>query len=218
MFAEGENMVYLQIVISLLVQIFALLFLYFTEERGSTDGRWKRWLIVVLSFGLTIVVVFAARICSENLLSFTRVIILYQIIYCAAVIDYRKRIIPNVLIAFGTVFQIICFFLQIGCYQNNWKIILIQDLVGFLMGAGVLFFIYLFSKKAVGMGDIKLFGIIGLACGFQHTYTILFLSVLLAACYGIYLVLCKKQKRTCEIAFAPFILMGYITSIIISNL
>lgn len=218
MFAEGENMIYLQIVISLLVQIFSLLFLHFTEEREATDRKWKKWLVVVLSFGLTIVVVIVARICSENLLSFTRVIMLYQIIYCAAVIDYRKRIIPNVLIAFGTVFHIICFFLQIGWYQDNWTSVLIQDFTGFLMGAGVLLLVYVFSQKSIGMGDIKLFGIIGLACGFQHTYTILFLSVLLAACYGIYLVLFKKQKRTCEIAFAPFILVGYITSIIISIL
>lgn len=218
MFAEGENMIYLQIVISLLVQIFALLFLYFTEERESTDKKRKRWLVVVLSFGLTIVVVIVARICSENLLNFIKVIMLYQIIYCAAVVDYRKRIIPNVLIAFGTGFQIICFFLQIGWYQDNWKNVLIQDFTGFLMGAGVLFMVYVFSKKSIGIGDIKLFGIIGLTCEFQHTYTILFLSVLLAACYGIYLVLLKKQKRTCEIAFAPFILVGYITSIIISIL
>ncbi|MCI8407991.1 MAG: hypothetical protein HFJ09_01800 [Lachnospiraceae bacterium] len=211
-------MIYLQIVISLLVQIFALLFLFFSRERESSGKKWKKWFVIVLSFVLTIVVVVIARICSKNLLDFTKVIMLYQIIYCSAVIDYRKKIIPNVLIAFGTGFQIICFFFQIGWYQDDWKIILIQEFVGFLMGAGVLFLVYLFSKKAIGIGDIKLFGVIGITCGFQHTYTILFLSVLLAACYGIYLVLFKKQKKDCEIAFAPFILMGYITSIIISIL
>lgn len=211
-------MIYLQIVITLLVQIFALLYLYFTEERKCTNKKWKMWFVSILSFGLTIVVAVIARNCSENLLEFTKIITLYQIIYCAAMIDYRKKIIPNVLVIFGIGFQIIYFFFQIGWYQNNWKIVLIQDLMGFLMGAGVLFFVYLFSKDAIGMGDIKLFGVIGITCGFRHTYTILFLSVLLAACYGLYLVLFKKKKRNCEIAFAPFILMGYISTIVISVL
>lgn len=215
MFTEGESMIFLQISISLLVQIFALLFLKFTEEKDTNKTK-RKWVIAILSFGLTIVVAVVSRSCSENLLSFTKVMTLYQIIYCAAVVDYRKKIIPNVLIAFGTIFKILCFFFEATWYQNDWKVILVQDFMGFLIGAGVLFLVYLFAKNAIGMGDIKLFGIIGITCGFEHTYTILFLSVLLAACYGIFLILFRKQKRNCEMAFAPFILIGYISSIIIS--
>lgn len=218
MFAEGESMIFLQIMISLLVQIFALLFLNYTEERKDTAKRLQKWFIAVISFGLTVVVVIAARNCSENLLNFTKTMMLYHIIYCAAVVDYRTKIIPNIFVAFGAGFRILCFFFETSWYQNDWKNILIQDFMGFLMGFGVLFLVYLFAKNAIGMGDIKLFGVIGITCGFQHTYTILFLSVLLAACYGIFLILFRKQKRDCEMAFAPFILIGYISSIIISIL
>lgn len=206
-------MIFLQIFISLSVQFFALLYLYYTKEKKDTA---KKWMIVILSIGLTVLVTFAARAYSKNLLSFTKIMMLYQILYCAAIVDYRKKIIPNVLVSVGIAFRLLSFFFEIIWYQNDWKMILIQDFTGLLVGSGVLLFVYLLARDAIGMGDIKLFGIIGITCGFQLTYSILFLSVLMAACYGIFLMILRKRKRNYEMAFAPFILIGYLSSIIIS--
>lgn len=214
-------MIFLKIMMSLLVHFFTLSYFnheWNREEEKNAGSEKQKWLIGLVSLCVNFVFAVIAKDYCDNLLSYTRLIVLYQIIFCAAVTDYRKKIIPNTLILVGMVCQIIWFLVEVFWYQDNWKRILMQDVMGFIMGAGVLLLVYLFAKNAIGMGDIKLFGVLGITCGFELTYTILFLAVLLASCYGLYLILVRKKKKDYEMAFAPFIFVGYITSVFISVL
>lgn len=209
-------MIALQIAIATILQIFSMLFLYYTGKGNDKHKKIKNWYIVILSMGFTFIVAMIAGVSSSNLLGFIKMVMLFQIIFCAAVTDYKRRIIPNVLVMFGVIFRSICFLFEFIWYRSSLNDILIQDIMGLFAGAGVLFVVYLFAKHAIGLGDIKLFVVIGITCGFQLTYLVLFMSFLLAACYGIFLILFRKKQKNYEMAFAPFILIGYILSLFIS--
>lgn len=214
MFAEGESMVLIQIILSLIIQFLGFLYLIFSRNYEKKGKKGKRVIIILFSVGITIGVSIMARKISNNILEYVKIMTLYQILFCAAIIDYRKKIIPHTLIWFGSLFQVICFFFEISYYHKIWMDTILKSVLGILIGAGILFIIYISSKSAIGFGDILLFGMIGMQCGFQLTYSIMFLSFFLAAVLGILLWILGKRKRNFEMSFAPFVLCGYIISLI----
>lgn len=207
-------MVYFQIGMTILLQCIALLYLKVSKQKEQSKVTVKECFILLFSVILTCFVGIMARKKTENIAEFTKVITLYQVLFCAAVIDAKKKIIPNLLIGFGACMRFICYVVEIFWLKLEWREQLISDCFGILAGAGILLLAYLFSKKSVGLGDVKLFGVIGCYMGFSSTYTILFLSILCSAFAAIYLVCIRKKKRDYSIAFAPFVLVGYIITVV----
>ena len=64
------------------------------------------------------------------------------------------------------------------------------------------------SKGGIGMGDIKLFAVVGSYMGSGSILAVIFLTVMASAAYSAVMLLFKKVKWKEEIPFAPFILVG----------
>lgn len=111
-------MIALQIAIAIILQIFSMLFLHYTQKGNNKHKKTANWHIVILSMGFTFMVTMLARVSYLNLLGFIKMMTLFQIIFCAAVIDCKKRIIPNVLLIFGVIFRSICLLFEIIWYRN----------------------------------------------------------------------------------------------------
>lgn len=78
-----------------------------------------------------------------------------------------------------------------------------------LVTAAFLFLLaHFISKGGIGMGDVKLFAVIGCYVGSRSIMSAAFLSVLSGAVYCIVMLLLKKIKLKEEIPFAPFIFVG----------
>ena len=89
-----------------------------------------------------------------------------------------------------------------------------------IAGAGIFLLIALFSllvykKVGMGLGDVKLMGMLGLFFGFANTVQIFVLSFLIGAIISIFLLVTKIKKSDEYIPFGPFIVMAsFITMII----
>ena len=66
------------------------------------------------------------------------------------------------------------------------------------------------SGEALGYGDSVLFITSGIFLGFTENIFLLLFSLLLCAVYSIFMMLIGKKKIKDSIAFAPFILGGYL--------
>ena len=88
--------------------------------------------------------------------------------------------------------------------------ILISSVFGALIGGGIFLLAHFISKGGVGMGDVKLFAVIGFYVGNGSIMAAAFLSVMAGAVYSITMLLFKKIKLKEEIPFAPFIFVGTI--------
>ena len=92
--------------------------------------------------------------------------ILFPMLLCAFVIDYRLKIIPNRLNL--TIFEVgLAYTFLEGIININ---IAIDMLLGMIAGAGIFLFITLVGgliagKEAMGFGDVKLMGGLGLFFG-----------------------------------------------------
>lgn len=81
-------------------------------------------------------------------------------------------------------------------------------LSGAAAGGILLFFAYVISRHGIGLGDVKLFAVMGLYLGAGLTYIVMLASLVIAACYGVGKVVLKRLNVKDEIAFAPFAAMG----------
>lgn len=143
-----------------------------------------------------------------NLIKFA---LLIPMLLSALVIDYRLQIIPNRLNL--TMFEIglLLTFLY-GIVNIN---IAIDMLLGMLAGAGIFLLITLIGgliagKEAMGFGDVKLMGALGLYFGLSGIIVISLIAFLIGAIVSIILLATKIKKTSEYIPFGPFIVISAI--------
>ena len=136
-----------------------------------------------------------------------RLLYCFDLLAVAACIDLLHRIIPNKLVLFGFLGGIA---FGIGAVYNGVTPALVfrESLLGLAMGGGVFLVCALITKGGIGMGDVKLFAVLGILLGWTGVFDLIFLSVLLVAVYGIFLIFRKKLTRSSEVPIAPFALLG----------
>ena len=136
-------------------------------------------------------------------------LILTPLIISALVIDYRKQIIPNRLTL--TIFEIGIIFTFISGLSDI-KVFL-DRILGMIAGGGIFLIITLIGgliagKEAMGFGDVKLMGALGITFGLSNTIMIAVISFLLGAIISIILLATKKKKSDEYIPFGPFIVLA----------
>lgn len=136
-------------------------------------------------------------------------ILLIPMLMCAFIIDYRLKIIPNRLNL--TIFEVglVYTFIE-GIANIN---VAIDMLLGMCVGAGSFLIITLIGgliagKEAMGFGDVKFLGALGLFFGWRTTIMIALISFLLGAIIGVALIIIKRKKGGEYIPFGPFIVIS----------
>ena len=149
-------------------------------------------------------------------LDLIKFMILTPMLLSAFVIDYRLQIIPNRLNL--TMFEIGLVIAFI--YGLSDVAITINMILGMLAGGGIFLLITLiggaiYGKEAMGFGDVKLMGALGLYLGLSSIITTTLLSFLIGAILSIILLATKIKKMDEYIPFGPFIVMGTFISIFV---
>lgn len=148
----------------------------------------------------------------ENILykiQLIKYLILTPMMLSAFVIDYRLQIIPNRLNL--TIFETGLLFTFVeGMYNQK---LAINYIIGGLLGAGIFLAITLLGglfagKEAMGLGDVKFMGALGLFFGWIGIIEISVISFLLAAIISILLIVTKIRKTDEYIPFGPFIVVA----------
>lgn len=85
-----------------------------------------------------------------------------------------------------------------------------SHLLGALVGGGILLFIALITRGAMGMGDVKLFALLGLMIAFPNVVLALIIACLLGTMIGGILLAMKVMTRKQPMPFGPFLLAGSI--------
>jgi leader peptidase (prepilin peptidase) / N-methyltransferase len=132
---------------------------------------------------------------------------IFVILLAIFVIDLKKRIIPD-----GLSYALLIIVL---IYLLIAKDIFFVNLFSGFVCSLFLLFLHLVTKgKGMGLGDVKfvLFG--GMFFGFPLSLLWLFVSFLTGALVGVILILVKKAKFGKEIAFGPFLIIGFYLTLI----
>ena len=149
-------------------------------------------------------------------LELIKYLILTPMLLSAFIIDYKLQIIPNRLNMTMFEIGIILMFLA-GIFNAN---IAIDMFFGMLTGAGIFLLITLIGgliagKEAMGFGDVKLMGALGIFFGLSNIIVITLMSFLIGAVLSIILLATKIKKTDEYIPFGPFIVIATFIAMVV---
>lgn len=173
-------------------------------------------LAVVLVAFLAAVYIFVSGI-QHNGDSFMRALMNAEVMIWLSLLGYidaRERIIPNGLIGVGLLLWIILAMLDIFLGGTPWVRLLVFSGIGGLVCGGVLMVISLIMKSGLGMGDVKMFFVLGLLYGLTDTYGIFLFTIIPMGLFCIVLLILKRAEKKTTIPMAPFAVIGFILSIL----
>lgn len=163
-----------------------------------------------------------AALVTENISLFSMAVsrmVRYSILFAGlaviAWIDRRSKRIPNEILLALLLLRVIVLAGEWLVHPSYGLALLISALAGGLIGGGLFIICYFLSRGGVGMGDIKLFAVMGVYLGLGVIMTTVFLTVLVSAVYSVVQLIRKKTKLKDEVPFAPFAWIGLILTMAI---
>lgn len=175
------------------------------------------WLIGIIAVGYVLLLYkFGIQPSFSQNLDLIKYTILLPMLACAFVVDLKEQIIPNRLNLLMFEIGLIIVFLH-GFTNIN---IAINMLLGMLAGGGIFLLITLIGgaiagKEAMGMGDVKLMGALGLYFGLQNIVVISVMAFLIGAIGSVIYMLVKKKSGDSYIPFGPFIVISAIVTMFV---
>ncbi len=196
--------------------------IFLKEEKILSKKNFKEYINIFTPNYILMVITIIAYIVllytfgKVETIKFAMYLFLIPMLLSAFVVDYKIQIIPNRLNL--TMFEIGLAFVFI--YGMTNLSISIDMLLGMFAGGGIFLLITLIGgaiagKEAMGLGDVKLMGALGLYFGFASTITISIMSFLIGAIVSIILMIIRKNKMDSYIPFGPFIVCAAIINIFV---
>lgn len=188
---------------------------FFVEHKVNFKPHYILMLITSIIY-IGLVYKFGIRDTIVANLDLIKYAILTPLLLSAFVIDYRLQIIPNRLNL--TIFEIGIIFTFL--YGLSDIAISINMFLGMLAGGGIFLLITLvgglvYGKEAMGFGDVKLMGALGLFFGLSNIIIITLVSFLIGAILSIGLLATKIKKSDEYIPFGPFIVIATFISMFV---
>ena len=141
---------------------------------------------------------------NTRLLSYFAIIAL---LLSASIIDVRELRIPDKLVLTGVTVGLV--FLLFDPHRG-----FLDSLMGGVAAGLIMLLIYYITKGGIGLGDVKLFGCVGIYLGFESTVSAMLLAAVLSGLYSLVLICINRDNKKRELPFAPFILAGVLVAIV----
>lgn len=141
---------------------------------------------------------------------------LIPMLLSAFCIDYKLQIIPNrlnlTILEIGLLFTFLNVVMNISSGLNT----IIESVIGAAVGGGIFLLItviggWIAGKEAMGFGDVKLMGALGLLLGWKAILMVSVLSFLIAAVISLPILIIKRKND--YIPFGPFIVIATLIAI-----
>ena len=155
---------------------------------------------------------------ADDIISLLKYAFLIPTLLSAFMIDLKLQIIPNRLTLTIFEFGLIFTFLEVILNVTAGIGVLKNSLLGMIVGAGIFLLItciggLIAGKEAMGFGDVKLMGALGLYFGWVNIIIISVLAFLFAAIVSIVILILRRKKMNEYIPFGPFIVSASLVTI-----
>ena len=126
---------------------------------------------------------------------------------------YAMRDLPigtayAVWVGIGAVLTVVYAMATGGESASMLKVMFLVMIIGGVVGLGLFMLVYLMSRGHLGMGDVKLAGLIGLMLGYPAVISALVVGIILGAGAAIVLLVSKRATRKSTMAYAPYLALG----------
>jgi len=125
-----------------------------------------------------------------------------------AAVDFQMQKIPNQFLLAALVVRIMLYVPEFLLDFQKALFGIKEDILAAVIMGGFFFVLFLVFKNSIGMGDVKLFALMGLYQGLESVINSIFFSLFASFFVAIILLITKKKKRTDAIPFGPCIFLG----------
>lgn len=188
---------------------------FFKEYLKNSKPKYLLMIIVAIAY---IALIYLNGLTIDTI----RFMILIPMLIIAFMIDLKLQIIPNRLTL--TIFEVglVFTFLETLLNPNFGINVFTNNMLGMLVGGGIFLLITLIGgliagKEAMGFGDVKLMGALGLFFGWLNMILISVMAFLFAAVISIVILIARRKKFSEYIPFGPFIVVASMIPIYIST-
>ncbi|MGH2726356.1 MAG: prepilin peptidase [Actinomycetota bacterium] len=142
----------------------------------------------------------------------------FWVLAALSLIDLEHKLLPNKIVYPSVVVAVplLAITAALGPGLDVW----VRALLGGVAGAGGFLVVALISPAGMGMGDVKLAGLIGLFLGYLgwgRLAVAFFAAFAVGAIVGIGLMLGGKAGRKTAIPFGPFMALGAVISVLVGE-
>lgn len=135
--------------------------------------------------------------------------------YLAALWDLTEKRVPNRLLGYMLAARVLVAVPQLFSQTEAALAILLDGILGALLGGGIFFLAYVVSRKGLGGGDVKLMTISGMYLGVAGVLPTILYGSILAALAGGVLILGKRIKAQDSIPLVPFLYAGMLLAVFV---
>lgn len=170
-----------------------------------TDNKKVKYMLIsVISLLVCGVITFISEGIGIYSFFITVIVALFNII---TLYDIKTRYIPNILLIVLNITGLITsFFVPNGIF--------IASILGAWVITGLCFLIGKKAKNGIGTGDLYCMSGLMMSMNFNGIMNFMFSSLFLSLIYGVGTVILRKKTMKSEMAFAPFLLCGYLVMIL----
>lgn len=140
----------------------------------------------------------------------------YLALLGAAVIDIKTKTIPNFIPLSLVILRVL-----VLIYELIFEDSALSYFAGSLVGALVCMFFLLIanklSKGGIGGGDIKLISAVGFLCGLSVAFYTMLFSLIACSIVSACLLAFKKCTAKDQLAFGPFLYLGYLMMCLLTS-
>lgn len=155
---------------------------------------------------------------NRSIIDSVRLLSLIQLLLPIAAVDFKRQKIPNKLLLIMLILRIIIFGTEALLYKDGIKSLLMDYLVGMLCVGGFFLLMLIAFKKSIGMGDVKLFAVLGLYQGLWGAINSVCFSLAISFVVAVCLLASKRKGRKDMMSFGPSILAGSVIAICLSGM
>lgn len=176
------------------------------------------YLILAVLVSAALITLFQTTYRESTLIHQMKIMTLVLSILPMAAVDYRHHIIPNAFILTALVIRIGFYAAEFIISSSTALVTLKDNLIGAAIIGGFFLLLLLIFKNSIGMGDIKLFSLMGLYQGVWGAVNAVFFSLLVSFFFSVYLLISRKKGRKDQIAFGPSILFGTVVAVALAGI
>lgn len=142
----------------------------------------------------------------------TTICLIYTLLPAAAV-DFKVKKIPNQFLIVSLLVRVMLYALEFMQDIPSAVFALKEDILGATIMGSFFLLISLIFKNGIGMGDVKLFALMGLYQGLAEVINSIFFSLIASFFVAVTLLATKKRRRSDTIPFGPCILLGVLMAL-----
>lgn len=167
------------------------------------------YLLIGIAAAGTLIVLFE-RLYTLDTIPQVKLLSLVMIMLPIAAVDLRVQKVPNKLLLVALAIRVLIyiaeFIVSVPAAVNTLK----DNLLGAIIIGAFFLLLLLVFKNSIGMGDIKLFAVMGLYQGLWGAINSVFFSLMVSFVLSVGLLITKKKGRKDTISFGPSIFIGTI--------